>query len=101
MPEGVSWQDLKDFFKKNAGPDVKFTEVKERRGIAGFETKEQALNAIADMNNTVLKNKNDEESTVSMSLLEPAAPTESRDSEVQNVDMHEERDRSRDSPRYD
>lgn len=105
MPEGVSWQDLKDFFKKNAGPDVKFTEVKDGQGIAGFETREQALSAIEGMNKTVLRNKNDEESTVSMTLAEPSSGNNdtphAEEENNRNMDLQEERGRSRDSPRYD
>lgn len=100
MPEGISWQDLKDFFKKNAGPDVKFTEVKDGQGIAGFETREQAQSAIEGMNKTALRNKNGDDSIVSMTLVEPSSTSETP-SEPHNMDIQEERGRDRDSPRYD
>jgi hypothetical protein len=112
LPAKVSWQDLKDWFKNNSGPDVKFTDVRDGKGMVGFETREQAEAAIEGMNNTAMKNKEGEESTVTMTLEEPAtraepvsrdegrsdeAAVESRDEEGR----HRSRSMSRGSPRYD
>ena len=106
MPEGISWQDLKDFFKKNGAADVKFTDVKDGQGIAGFEAKDSAERAIEAMNNTAMKNRNDAESTVTMTLREPVIAEEEprkEDAPMESRDEQEPRDRSRSrgSPRYD
>ena len=107
VSEGVNNSfDLKDWFKNNAGPDVKFTDVRDGKGMVGFDTKEQAQAAIDGMNNTAMKNKDGDESTVTMTLEEPA-PREEPRSEEAPVEIREEESRersrsmSRGSPRYE
>lgn len=97
LPEGSSWQDLKDFIRTNGG-EVKFTEIKNGKGVAGFETKEDAEKAIERLNNTVMRNRDKKEATVTLTLdaVVPAAETP----EVP-MDVERSRSRSRGSPRYD
>lgn len=97
IPEGCSWQDLKDFIKKDH-PSVKFTEVKDGKGTAGFEAREDAEKVIEDLNNTPLRSRDGVETTVSMSLSLPEVAAESnqasaepREYEREEKDVREDR----------
>jgi hypothetical protein len=78
MPEGCSWQDLKDFVKAG-GHNVKFADVKDGKGLAGFENLEDAEKALDALNNTVLKTRQGAESTVSMTIEMPTVTEEPRE----------------------
>jgi RNA recognition motif-containing protein len=96
MPEGCSWQDLKDFIKKDH-PSVKFTEVNGGKGTAGFETKEEAEKVVEALNNSSMKNRDGAESTVTMTIVMPdlieesnGAP-EGREDDRKDMDIRDDR----------
>jgi hypothetical protein len=105
----MSWQDLKDAFKANeATAAIKFADIKDGNGLAGFETREQAEAAIQFFNNTNMKNKSGDESVVTLILQEaPRTEEQPREEESRADDQMESREDSRDrsrsrgSPRYD
>jgi hypothetical protein len=68
---------LKDFIKVG-GHNVKFADIKDGRGIAGFELHEEAERALENLNNTTLKTRDGKESTVSMTIEMPAVIEEPR-----------------------
>ena len=53
MPPGSSWQDLKDFCRQVA--DVKFTEVRDGIGLAGFQSERDVRRVIEDLSGTKMK----------------------------------------------
>ncbi len=91
LPEGCSWQDLKDFIKKEH-PTVKFTEVKDGKGIAGFEVKEDAEKVIEDLNNSTLRSRDGVEATVTMSLTLPEVVEETHETTDARENDREEKD---------
>ena len=100
LPEGSSWQDLKDFIRTN-GNEVKFTEIKDGKGVAGFETREQADKAMDTLNNAVMKNRDNKESNVTLTFVEPEVAEPASTETPVNAVEDERRSRSRGSPRYD
>jgi hypothetical protein len=100
---------LKDQFKgHNATAGIKFADVRDGQGVAGFETREQAESAIEAFNNSAMKNKTGDESIVTIAMQEAprsderSAEGESRpDQEMKSREDSRDRSRSRDSPRYD
>jgi transcription initiation factor TFIID subunit 15 len=83
MPEGCSWQDLKDFVK-SGGHNIKFADIKDGKGLAGFEHQEDAEKALEALNNTVLKTRQGAESTVTMTLEMPSVAEESREESTED-----------------
>lgn len=65
MPQSTSWQDLKDFLRKVGR--VKFTEIVEPGvGIGGYDTIEEARDAILDLDGKQLRARNGESETVTL-----------------------------------
>ena len=95
LPEGTSWQDLKDFIRTN-GAEVKFTQIEEGKGVAGFETRDEADKAIDRMHNTVMKTRDNKEATVTFTLVEAATSIVTPEEPMEE----QRRSRSRGSPRY-
>jgi hypothetical protein len=69
---------LKDFVK-SGGHNVKFADVRDGKGLAGFEHLEDAEKALEALNNTVLKTRQGAESTVTMTLEMPSVVEETRE----------------------
>ena len=71
LPEGTSWQDLKDHIKTVA--PVRFTEVsKDGSGMAGFSTREDLLEAIAKLDDTNMKSHTGATSYIRLKEVEVA-----------------------------
>jgi RNA recognition motif-containing protein len=112
IPQGMSWQDLKDVFKANESTaSIRFADIKDGNGVVGFETREQAEAAIDVFHGKSMRNRSGDETTVSLTLQElprsdeGAMNREDEDSRPDDrMDSREEsrdRSRSRGSPRYD
>ena len=75
LPEGTSWQDLKDHIRTIA--PVRFTEVNsaDATGVAGFSTKEELDDAISKLDDTNMKSHTGATSYIRVTAVESNPPS--------------------------
>ena len=96
LPEGTSWQDLKDHIRTIA--PVRFTEVNsDGTGLAGFASKEELEDAIAKLDDTNMKSHTGATSYIRVKAISTDEPMKSVD--TQEGPSRRSRSRSRSSGR--
>jgi len=94
LPEGTSWQDLKDHIRTIA--PVRFTEVnQDNTGSAGFASKEELDEAIAKLDDTNMKSHTGATSYIRVKAITTDEPMKS----VETAQPRRSRSRSRSSRR--
>lgn len=67
MPDGSSWQDMKDFLRPTAS--AKFTEATGTDGMAGFATKDEAMRVVEELNDAKFRSRNGDEGRVKITYV--------------------------------